>query len=347
MRLNLLIITTLAATSLAFMSCSSSDDVADNGTAGENTVRYPVEISVSEAGTRAAATRAVDYTGSNLGLSILYNKDYADAASRTNVRWENIPHNGVVAWAQTTEGTRPMQWKNPTDSAAILAFAPYQSVSSAEDLKNLNIDVRRHQEYGLDSSDFVSYYNPAFVPGDAVQKIPIVFNHQLCKLSIDLVAKGDRYIAGLDTTLSQQWVDSLAQVKVGPVNYKATYNLSQFLDGKQGSASLHPVTTIVGEPSDTDSIYCYVANSEKRGHQECILPPQTIKKDSVFLQILINNEEACKHHIFIYRPNREYVLEPGKDYHLTLELSAPTLSNCTITISDWIQGGSSSAYIGW
>ncbi len=328
---------------LTMNSCSGGDEAGDS----ERTVTYPVEISVSEAGTRATAdTRATgDYTGTNLSLSILYDASTSGLTgtdSRTNVRWDNIPHDASPLWTQVSEGTNPMQWRNTTDAAAILSYAPYQSITSTADLSALPFQVRQHQEYGLDSSDFVSYYNPAFVPGSTVQKIPITFNHQLCKLDIELVANDKDYIQGLDEVLTQQMLADLAQVKVSYVADKITYDAASFLTQTQGSDQFHPITTL----ADTTHLYAYVPDTANLAYQELILPPQTIRKDLPFIQVLVNDEVNCKHHIFKYVPLQEFKLEPGKEYTITLSLIAPTISEVTVTTKDWTKASHSTVDIG-
>lgn len=330
-------------TMLTMNACSSGDEAGDS----ERTVTYPVEISVSEAGTRATAdTRATgDYTGTNLSLSILYDaatSGLTGTDSRTNVRWDNIPHNASPLWTQVSEGTNPMQWRNTTDAASILSYAPYQSITSTADLSALPFQVRQHQEYGLDSSDFVSYYNPAFVPGSTVQKIPITFNHQLSKITIKLTSDGKDVIPGLGEKLTMDMLNELAQLKFSNICYKVTYDLTSFLSQTQGSDQFHPVTTL----ADTSHVYAYVPDTEVKSEQTAILPPQTIKRGTTFIQVLVNDEVNCKHHIFIFQPDADIDIKPGKDYTLTLGLVGSKLGLVTISVKDWAEVVNSSTVIG-
>ncbi|MDD5862957.1 MAG: fimbrillin family protein [Prevotella sp.] len=309
--------------------CACTDDPGTITSKSEGEI--PVEISVMQ------SSRAVsDYTASDLSLTILY-QSFVDSYTRTNVKWCNLPRpDGTPLWAQCSEGTRPMAWKSATDNARVLAYAPYLSITKPKDLANLYFEVKKHQEAGLDSSDFVSYYNPGFAPGPSLKKLNIVFNHQLCKLSIDFKpAPGNLVIDGFGTALTQGMLDTLSTCKVGPVCYAIRYHLTDYIT-KNATTDIHPLTTVSGTAADSAFVYTYAPDTLKRSHQECIIPPQTIRKDSSFVQLLVFDPVACKHHIFVYRAEKNFTLEPGKHYHLTIELGGTGLELSSVKVVGWL-----------
>jgi hypothetical protein len=315
-------------------SCTSNNNEM---TETEKESGLPVQVSVSENGavTRSSTTvspNATEYTGTNLSLSYYYGDNY----DRYNVKWEADSVGILREWQQMSEMTNPMKWESATIPVEVTAYAPYVPGMTVNDLYEIPFKVQNRQTWGLDSSDFVRYYNSSFVPGQNLSKVNICFDHQLCKLKIKIKAgPTERY------GVTQGKIDSLTWCKVGPVCDSIHYDLFTYPGAENLPSSYtadyikFPVTTISGEAKDSDFIYTYHPADSDSSYQECILPPQTIRQGNSFIQVLVWDFKNCWWHIYVYRPTQPKVLEANHCYTITLELGDVTLHMSSFARAVW------------
>lgn len=303
------------------ISVSSNFDPSASVRANNPSTRAHIYTNVSSS--------ATDYPGHNLGLTYYYYYP-GDGYTRTNVKWEDDSVGNVRIWSQMSELSTPMTWKSATEACQVFAYAPYVETTNLSQLFALPFKVSSHQEHGIDSSDFVRFYDNAFQPGSNLQKLNICFDHQLCKLTIKLKA-------GPSQQVTQGQIDSLARCKVGLVCDSINYNLFTIPSDQANPAQAdkYPVTTISGNKKDSTTIYTWVPENADSSTQICILPPQTIKKDSAFVQLLIFDKVTCFQKLMVYRPTQDFILKPNTSYTLNLELGDTELKMSSVIVEGW------------
>ena len=334
--------------SLMLIGCNQSP-IEENENNGEKTLSVAISVSSNfDAGTNAKSNNpstrahtyttvspaATDYLGHNLGLTYVYLYP-GDGYTRTNVKWEDDSvntddKNKIRIWGQASELSNPMNWKSATEACQVVAYAPYVETTDVAQLFALPFKVSSHQESGTVSSDFVRFYDSAFQPGSNLRKLNICFDHQLCKLTIKLKA-------GPSQQVTQGQIDSLARCKVGLVCDSINYNLFTIPSDQAAPLDIEkfPVTTISGSKEDSTTIYTWVPEDCDSSTQICVLPPQTIKKDSAFVHLLIFDKNTCFQKLMVYRPTQDFVLKPNTSYTLNLELGDTELKMASVVIEGW------------
>lgn len=332
-----------------FASCSDNTPVGNELINTVNT--SPVEITVSSIDEEfnpsrvgAAASRvytdasplATEYLGHNLSLTYFYDF-FGDGKTRSNVKWEDDSiaadglGNKIRIWQQMSEMSKPMMWTNPaTQAAEVYAYAPYVEVSNPMDLFAIPFKVESNQKKGIVPSDFVRFYNTSFTPGPSLKKLPIYFDHQLCKLTITLKE-------GPTKTITQGQIDSLAECKIGWVCDSINFDLFAVPPTQSSTIDKFPVTTISGNKKDSTMIYTWVPEECDSSTQICILPPQTIKKDSAFIHVNIYDPNTCFQRILVYRPEKNLELKPNHHYKITVELCDTELKLSEVIVEGWIR----------
>ena len=329
---------------LSLTSCS--DDTPIGNELNDRINTSPVEITVSAIGqeSRTGSSRvytdpsplATDFLGHNLSLTYIYGS-IGDSRSRCNVKWEDdsVATSATTKtriWQQMSEMSNPMVWSNPTtDNARVYAYSPYVELSNPiTQLSSIPFKVESNQTKGIVPSDFVRYYNTAFLPGANLNKLPIYFEHQLCKLTITLKE-------GPSKTITQGQIDSLAECKVGKVCDSINFNLLSVPVTQGDATNRFPVTTISGAKDDSTMVYTWVPEDCDSSTQVCIIPPQIIKKDHDFIHVNIYDPNTCFQKILVYKPDRNFTLEPNHHYKITVELCDTELKLSEVIVEGWIR----------
>ena len=250
---------------LSLTGCSDDTPIGNELNNRINT--SPVEITVSALDSRASSGNsrvytdpsplATDFLGHTLGLTYIYGST-GDSRSRCNVKWEDdsvatSATTKIRIWQQMSEMSNPMMWSNPTtDNARVYAYSPYVELTNPiTQITSIPFKVESNQKKGIVPSDFVRYYNTAFLPGAGLSKLPIYFEHQLCKLTITLKE-------GPSKTITQGQIDSLAECKVGLVCDSINFNLTAVPPIQGDPTNRFPVTTISGAKDDSTMVLCCV-----------------------------------------------------------------------------------------
>lgn len=293
-----------AAAALMLAACSNEEEALNTSTGNyPEDGRVRIAASLNQPLTRATDT--APYTGTTLGLSVDYETD-DDTYTRTNIQWTKV--DGGTTWAQASETTNPMLWKDATTAAKIYAYAPYQSTTDG--IENIPFTVAIDQTAGTIGSDLLGFKNDEpFVPGSSLttlNAIPIVFDHQLTQMKV-VLNYGNEF--GTEPT------DENVTVELLNVKPAVTYN-----------AKTKAVTAVSGETTNI------TLHRDGNKTFTAIIPGQTFAQNANMVEVTITGTTA---RTFYYTPSAAQSFTNGRTNTLNLRVGKDKLTLSGINVSGW------------
>ena len=279
--------------SALFASCSSEEDLVQNGT--DNLVR--ITANVSGAQTRAGFTKN-SLTSFGLSISNPVSSNY----TYNNVKVEKS--DGV--WTPAEK----MLWHDMKDAVDIVACAPYSSkYGNLAGVSNLSVRVDEDQESNIDDSDFLVFKSEAFVPKRdlaADGTLDIEFEHAMCQVKIVV-----EFSKSSGSTLLTS--NPISDFKLVGTKLNGTCDFTVKKPTVKATDSVGNIKCECGqftaETSTTRAKACY----------NCIVIPQTVDAETFGVEFYVSKSKTASD-IFMWTSDKAVTLEGGKSYQLDLTL---------------------------
>ena len=312
MKHNSFVIVGLAIALIA--GCSSDDLLAPSSYPTDNVVH--ITANVNDIQTRTAYTTG---TLDEFGISIQNVKNNKYCYGNNKVK------KSADVWTPVNQ----MLWENANQEVKIYAYAPYNSsfTGNIYEASEFPVSVSSDQTPVDDKSDFLLFKSSGFKPDEDLQNgnIPILFNHALCQLKIN-VTFGDEFNTS----------DWLATNPITKVSVNGT-KLNAVCDFATQNITVSAVASASSVSAREASFTAPVGNTRAKAVYSCILIPQTIAGNDFSVEIRIATEDGSK--IYTWTSTNAVKLEQGMSQQIGLTVRKKGISVDNITVQDWNNGG--------
>lgn len=294
----------LLSTALASVSCSKENTGQSEETAGR------LEISVRP--TTVQMTKASDTAfedGDEFGLTVVQWLD-SEPCDLSLIRYED----NVMFTVE--EGSEPYAWPTAyypdrSTPCSFYAYYPYNETGFRRGTNILPVQVATNQGYGISGSDYMVAVKDTVYPTE--ESVPLVFDHILAKIVLNLIAGDGCTTADLLTS----------DLTLKSFSTEAEYDIvEQTFSAISSRADIIPSTNWA-ESSDRITGSC------------AIVIPQKFRAGESMLYCTINNK------ILAYKPSSDILFESGRQYNFDITVTVTDLGPSIAVsseITDWQEG---------
>ena len=294
----------LLSTALASVSCSKENTGQSEETAGR------LEISVRP--TTVQMTKASDTAfedGDEFGLTVVQWLD-SEPCDLSLIRYED----NVMFTVE--EGSEPYAWPaayypDRSTPCSFYAYYPYNETGFRRGTNILPVQVATNQGYGISGSDYMVAVKDTVYPTE--ESVPLVFDHILAKIVLNLIAGDGCTTADLLTS----------DLTLKSFSTEAEYDIvEQTFSAISSRADIIPSTNWA-ESSDRITGSC------------AIVIPQKFRAGESMLYCTINNK------ILAYKPSSDILFESGRQYNFDITVTVTDLGPSIAVsseITDWQEG---------
>ena len=211
----------------------------------------------------------------------------------------------------------PVYYPDRSSTCSFFAYYPYNSEGFRPESNILPLRTDTDQSYSYSRSDIMVAVNNNVTP--STQSVPLIFNHILSKIVINLIAGDGCTVSDLKT----------ADVLLKSFNTQAEYDvLTKTVSGYSSRADITPHTG-------------WTESEDRLSGASAIVIPQEFKSGESMLYCVINNKTLA------YKPSEPMLFESGKEYTFDITVSVTDLGpaiSVSSEITDWTEGGHITGY---